>query len=292
MIALIDNFSRISTMLTGLICIYTIAFVLYSISLFMKENSTVYTLGRFSLFVGFVINGWLIVQRWMEAGRPPFKTFYESLVFAAFCIILVYLVLELIRKVKLVGVGSILLALGCLLFAVVKVDVEIINLPPALQSGWFIPHVVIYFIGYGALAVSFATGIMYLFFPDAIVLDQNTGKGRFFTNALGGETVDLEAFTHQLIIVGFTFLNMGLLTGSMWAKFAWGDYWFWDPKENWSLITWTIYLTYFHLRYVKGWRGRKAVVFSIIGFAAIVFTYLGMSALPTASMSEHVYSSK
>ncbi len=288
MITLIENFSRISTLLFGLICIYSLSMVLYGISLFIR-NQSVYTLGRFSLFVGFLINTWLIIERWIEAGRPPFKTFYESLVFAAFCIVLVYLVLELVRKVKLVGFGSILLALIALLVAVMKVDVEIISLPPALQSGWFIPHVVIYFIGYGALAVSFATGIMYLFFPDKYELSQETLKGRFLTNALGGETIDLEEFTHQLIVVGFTFLNLGLLTGSIWAKFAWGDYWFWDPKENWSLITWLIYLTYFHLRYVRGWRGRKAVVFSIIGFLAVIFTYLGMNLLPTAEMSEHVY---
>ncbi len=288
MITLIENFSRISTLLFGLICIYSLSMVLYGISLFIR-NQSVYTLGRFSLFVGFLINGWLIIERWMAAGRPPFKTFYESLVFAAFCIVLVYLVLELVRKVKLVGFGSILMALIALLVAVMKVDVEIISLPPALQSGWFIPHVVIYFIGYGALAVSFATGVMYLFFPDVIELSQDTLKGRFLTNALGGETIDLETFTHQLIVVGFTFLNLGLLTGSIWAKFAWGDYWFWDPKENWSLITWLIYLTYFHLRYVKGWRGRKAVVFSIVGFLAVIFTYLGMHLLPTAEMSEHVY---
>jgi len=289
MIALIENFSRISTLLIALIWIYAVAAVLYGASLFAKSRS-IYTLGRFTLFVGFLINGWLIVERWMAAGRPPFKTFYESLIFAAFCTVLVYLVLELARKVKLVGFASILMALAALLYAVVKVDVEIISLPPALQSGWFVPHVVIYFIGYAALGVSFATGIMYLFFPDEIHLNQETLKGRFLTNALGGEIIDLEAFTHQLIVVGFTFLNLGLLTGSMWAKFAWGDYWFWDPKENWSLITWLIYITYFHLRYVKGWRGRKAVLFAIFGFVAVVFTYLGMHLLPTADMSEHVYS--
>ena len=84
MIGLIENFSRISTLLFGLICIYTFSFVLYTLSLFVK-NKSVYTLGRFSLFVGFIINGWLIGERWIQAGRPPFKTFYESLVFAAFC---------------------------------------------------------------------------------------------------------------------------------------------------------------------------------------------------------------
>lgn len=288
MVTLIDNFSRINTLLFSLIWIYLFSFCLYAISLFVK-NKSVYLLGRLSLYTGFAINGYLIVERWMQAGRPPFKTLYESLVFAAFCTILVYIIIEAMRKVKAIGVISIGMALATLIVAVMKVDVEIISLPPALQSAWFVPHVIIYFIGYGALAVSFATGVLYLFMPDKINLNKDTFKGNFLINALGGEEIDMEDFTHNLIVAGFTFLNLGLLTGSIWAKFAWGDYWFWDPKENWSLVTWLIYLVYFHLRYVKGWRGRKAVIFSIIGFLAVMFTYLGMNVLPTAEMSEHVY---
>ncbi|HEY6005457.1 MAG TPA: cytochrome c biogenesis protein CcsA, partial [Anaeromyxobacter sp.] len=78
--------------------------------------------------------------------------------------------------------------------------------------------------------------------------------------------------------------------GSVWAKSAWGDWWVWDPKENWSLVTWLIFGSYLHLRRVKGWRGDRAAWLVIVGFAVVMFTYLGMSMLPTAEESAHVYS--
>jgi ABC-type transport system involved in cytochrome c biogenesis permease subunit len=89
---------------------------------------------------------------------------------------------------------------------------------------------------------------------------------------------------------GFIMLTLGLLVGSVWAKSAWGDFWVWDPKENWSLVTWLVYGAYLHLRKVRGWRGERAAWLAIIGFAVVMFTYLGMGLLPTAEESAHVYS--
>ena len=73
---------------------------------------------------------------------------------------------------------------------------------------------------------------------------------------------------------------MGILTGSVWAHFAWGSYWSWDPKETWSLITWIIYAIMLHARLVRGWRGKRMAVMAVIGFASVLFTYLGVNNLP------------
>jgi hypothetical protein len=70
---------------------------------------------------------------------------------------------------------------------------------------------------------------------------------------------------------------------------AWGDYWVWDPKENWSLVSWLVYAGYLHLRHVRGWRGDRASWLAIVGFAVVMFTYLGMGMLPTSGESAHVY---
>jgi cytochrome c-type biogenesis protein CcsB len=90
----------------------------------------------------------------------------------------------------------------------------------------------------------------------------------------------LDELTHQLIMFGFLFLTVGIITGAVWANSAWGRYWGWDPKETWSLITWFIYATMLHLRMMAGWRGHRIAVFSIIGFAAVLFTYFGVNLLP------------
>ena len=72
-------------------------------------------------------------------------------------------------------------------------------------------------------------------------------------------------------------MTIGIITGAAWAEYAWGSYWSWDPKETWSLITWFIYAAFLHARLARGWRGKKTAVLSIVGFAAVIFTYLGVN---------------
>jgi cytochrome c-type biogenesis protein CcsB len=262
------------------LCFYVAASALYLVGLLIRTRG-MKIVSSATLYAGFTINTWMIVSRWQEAGRPPFKTLYESLVFLAWCIVLVYIIIEIFHKVRLLGVFSTLGPVLIFLYSLSKRDVEIVNLPAALQSGWFIPHVLVYFIGYAALFIAFATAILYLFFPEKIRVS--------WSDLIGHEYLDFELFTYKTIIFGFTFLSLGLLIGAVWAKSAWGDYWAWDPKENWSLITWLTYAIYLHLRYLKAWRCKKAAWFVIIGFVFVMFTYLGMNALPTSSQSVHLY---
>jgi cytochrome c-type biogenesis protein CcsB len=84
---------------------------------------------------------------------------------------------------------------------------------------------------------------------------------------------------YRALTIGFPLLTLGIITGSVWAQYAWGSYWSWDPKETWSLITWLIYAAVLHARLTVGWRGRKAAWFSIFGFLAVLFTFLGVNLL-------------
>ena len=81
-------------------------------------------------------------------------------------------------------------------------------------------------------------------------------------------------------------LTMGLVTGIVYAKSVWGHFWSWDPKEVWSGVTWLIYAALLHGRISVGWRGQKAAIMSIIGFAALVFTFLGVNFLLTGHHGE------
>ncbi|HSB18582.1 MAG TPA: c-type cytochrome biogenesis protein CcsB [Anaeromyxobacteraceae bacterium] len=233
------------------------------------------------------LNASLIAARWIEADRAPFKSLFESLVFFSFTMGVVYLAMERLYRTRVFGVLAAFGSFAGLAYAVSKWDAEIVKLPPALQSGWFVPHVVVYFVGYGAAA--FATGV-------AIVqlLSGRIGWVKRLLSAkagtvLSGQQLDLEKITYDAIKFAFVMLTLGLLAGSIWAKSAWGDFWVWDPKENWSLVTWLVYGAYLHLRRVRGWRGDRAAWLVIAGFAVVMFTYLGMSMLPTAESSAHVY---
>jgi cytochrome c-type biogenesis protein CcsB len=233
------------------------------------------------LCAGLAVNLFQLFVRWVDTSQPPFKTLFESLVLLAACIALVYLVVELVYRARILGLPS---ALGCaltMLYALSRQDKEAVNLPPALQSGWFIPHVVVYFFGYASLFVGFAASVIYLLRPKPIRLKR--------PDLVPGETIDLEGLLDGAVRFGFVLLTFGLLVGAVWAKAAWGDYWVWDPKETWSLVTWLIFAAYLHLQYVAGWRGRRLAVLVLVGFGAVVFTYLGMALLPTADQSAHVY---
>jgi cytochrome c-type biogenesis protein CcsB len=188
---------------------------------------------------------------------------------------------ELYNKVRFMGLLNSITVVVVIYLAFQYYDTLIQNLMPALQSYWFIPHVVVYFFGYAAGALSFFAAIAYLFFPRPKKLAEH--------NLLGQESLDFDKYTYNLIVFAFVMLGLGLIMGALWAKEAWGTYWAWDPKENWALISFLIYGIYLHIRLVKGWRGKKATWFAIVGFVAIIVTFLGVSYLPSARDSMHVY---
>lgn len=87
----------------------------------------------------------------------------------------------------------------------------------------------------------------------------------------------LDRWGYEAVLLGVPFMTLNLITGAIWAYYAWGRYWGWDPKETWALITWFIYLIYLHMRVLGGWRGRKTALISVLGFFVVIFTYLGVN---------------
>ncbi|MBI1750776.1 MAG: c-type cytochrome biogenesis protein CcsB [Acidobacteria bacterium] len=89
----------------------------------------------------------------------------------------------------------------------------------------------------------------------------------------------LDVLTYKTIGIGFPLLTLMIAAGAYWANRTWGSYWSWDPKETWALITWLVYAGYLHMRITRGWRGRRAAYFAIIGFAVVLFTFFGVTYL-------------
>jgi cytochrome c-type biogenesis protein CcsB len=154
-----------------------------------------------------------------------------------------------------------------------NISSQIQPLIPALKSNWLISHVITCFFGYAAFALSFGVSIMYLLKR----LDTAEKDNRFLR--LIPSTAILDDLNYQMIVIGFLMLTLGIITGSVWAHSAWGTYWSWDPKETWSLITWLVYASVIHTRLVKGWKGKKIAILSIVGFACVLFTYFGVNYL-------------
>jgi cytochrome c-type biogenesis protein CcsB len=90
----------------------------------------------------------------------------------------------------------------------------------------------------------------------------------------------LDEITYKSIAIGFPIFTLGgLIFGAIWADQAWGKYWTWDPKETWSLITWFFYAFFLHSRLMRGWKGKKVAIVAVLGFMAVIFTYLGVNLL-------------
>ncbi len=223
------------------------------------------------------ISGFIL--RWIESyqmgiGRAPLSNLYESLVFFALTISLIYLIIE--QKYKNRSMGAFILPLAFLVLAYASLSPNISDriqpLVPALKSNWLIAHVVTCFIGYAAFAIAFGLSIMF------ILRQRSKIEGSILKRF--PESRILDELTYQMVMLGFLFLSIGIITGAVWANSAWGRYWGWDPKETWSLITWFVYSTLIHARMMRGWHGKRIAWLSIVGFMAVMFTYFGVNLLP------------
>jgi len=264
--------------------------LLLNISLFTYLGSTILYLayfifrspmlglgGTIATIGGFIVQTSGIIRRWVESyqmgpnmGHAPLSNMYESLVFFAWSIALIYIFLEYRSKNRLLGAfvmpfAFLSMALGSLL------NKDIQPLVNALQSNWLIAHVVTCFLGYAAFAIACGLGIMYL-------LKATQSKEDGLLAALPPQRW-IEDLTHKTILFGFLLLTAGIITGAIWANSAWGTYWSWDPKETWSLITWFIYGATLHARFTKGWGGKRIAWLAVLGFLSVIFTYYGVNFL-------------
>ena len=258
--------------------VYAFASFLYIGSWTFKKELLA-KLGIIILILGFTGNTLGIIMRWKESyemgyGHAPFSNMYESLVFFSWTVAFLYIFVEYKYKERIIGVFTTPLIFLAIAYASLAPNIhdKITPLVPALKSNWLIAHVITCFLGYAGFAVGFGFSIMYLLKPEKN--KQNSFWSRFPSTSIIDELV------YQMVIFGFLFLTIGIITGSVWANSAWGTYWSWDPKETWSLITWFIYAILLHLRMMRGWHGKRIAWVSIIGFKAVLFTYFGVNYLP------------
>ena len=214
-----------------------------------------------------VVLAGFILMLWLSLGRPPLRTMGETRLWYSFFAGLSGLFTYLRWRYKWILSFSTLLSTVFILLNVLKPEIHDQTLMPALQSPWFIPHVTVYMFSYSLLGCAFLIGVVRLF---------RASEG-------------LLTAADTLVYIGVAFLTFGMLSGSIWAKSAWGHFWNWDPKETWALITWLVYLLYIHLRlYRRGSAGLYCFLL-IFAFACLQMCWWGINYLPSAAGSVHVY---
>jgi ABC-type transport system involved in cytochrome c biogenesis permease subunit len=221
----------------------------------LKLSRTLYALG-------FVIACLSFAYRWYHVHHVPMQNLFEVFI----CLgALIWPISQFSRRFLAVG-GVHYLASDTFLGLIVLIpagfffNAEPQHLPPALQSWLFAPHVAVYMLSYVFMAkAAFEASCQFAIKPQSSP-----------PNLVVGEQA-----AYRMVCVGFPLLTAGLILGSIWGQFAWGDYWGWDPKELWSLASWLVYLAYFHFRYMFGRKYKRInSLWPLLGMAVILITLL------------------
>lgn len=254
--------------------LFVSAMVLYflgtalSLSYLLRRSDT---LSRTLLIVtglGFLLHSAALVTKMVGGGAAPLASFREAMSFFSWALVLVFLLVEFRHRVPVLGAFILPIAFISIVSAA-ALPQEVPTLEPVLKTVWV--HVILSMLGTVGFAVAFAAGIMY-------VIQDGLLKSKRF-NVLYAKLPPLDFLDHlnqQSIVLGFPLLTLGIITGALSAEFARGAYLTWNPEQTWALITWVFYFVVLVGRMTVGWRAKRAAYLTIIGFAGVVLTFIGV----------------
>nr|YP_009547693.1 cytochrome c heme attachment protein [Antrophyum semicostatum]AYW16296.1 cytochrome c heme attachment protein [Antrophyum semicostatum] len=282
------------------------------IDLFYQKDK-LYQFNRNNMKIVFLCTTGFLIIRCFQAGHLPLGNLYESMIFLSWIFSLLYLMSYVRNQNRLTRTVLGPSATFINAFATLSLPDQMqysTSLVPALQSHWLMMHV-------SAMLISYATSLcgsllaivlLSLFFSELgsypiktlgsnwkeniyIFYDTNYQvlnkkidvKGYFYLLIATVQKCQiinyLDRWTYQLISLGFSFLTIGILSGSVWANEAWGSFWSWDPKETWALVTWLIYAIYLHIKIDERWNGEIPAAAASTGFSLIWICFLGVNLL-------------
>lgn len=249
----------------------------------------------------------LLGLRWLEFGYFPLSNLYESLMFLAWSITFITILVENQSQISIITSLSVPIALFVCGFASLSLPESMQSpapLVPALKSNWLMMHVTVMMVSYASLIVGSLLGIFFLIlswgrkekvqlqgnsigrtFPVSSVKMTAPVASSFFENLPTqsrdrlGLLESVDNLSYRTISFGFPLLTLGIIAGAVWANEAWGSYWSWDPKETWALITWIVFASYLHARLSKEWQGEKPALIAAVGFVVVWICYLGVNFL-------------
>ena len=252
-----------------MIILWTISIIIQYLP-FIKKSKNL--LSYIFSFTGIVLILFFIIFLWIQLERPPMRTLGETRLWYSFFLPIIGIVTFVRWKYKWFLAYSFGLAILFLIINLLHPEIYSKTLMPALQSPWFVPHVIVYIFSYALLAASSLVAIFGLY--------------QTYFKTLLSKTINL---ADNLVYIGFSFLTAGLIFGAFWAKEAWGHYWTWDPKETWAFLTWISYLLYMHFRYFHKKRTTTQLWILSLAFVVLLVCWFAINYLPSAANSVHTY---
>jgi cytochrome c-type biogenesis protein CcsB len=194
--------------------------------------------------------------------------FHEALSFFSWMLILVFLAVEFRHHLHVLGSFIVPLALLSLVSAAALPEAAP-TLTPVFGTLWV--HVTLSMLGTVGFAVAFVAGVMYL------IQDGLLKSKRFNVLYSKLPALDfLDNLNQRSIVTGFPLLTLGIITGALSAEFSRGSYVNWNPEQVWALVTWVFYFVVLTGRLTVGWRAKRAAYLTIIGFAGVILTLIGV----------------
>ena len=216
------------------------------------------------MFAAFAALTYCEYLRWTISGTLPMANGYETMLFVAWIVMLVSLVLSLRFRI-LLTCGFLMSGFFLLVSHIGQMDPQISHVMPVLNSPLLSVHVSIIMMGFALLSLTFICGIT------AIIV-------RLFNRNSTNITLGLEQLSLLFLYPATTALGIGIFVGAIWANVSWGEYWGWDPKEVWALITFMVYAVALHPKTMPQLRRPMAFhVFMVLAFMTIIMTYFGVN---------------
>ena len=226
--------------------------------------------------LAFGIHALGVLTRGMAAGRAPWGNMYEFAMTGALAVAAAYLVLVRTHRLRWLGLlvsGFVVMVLGA---AVLTLYVPAGPLVPALQSYWLVIHVAAAAVAGGGFTVGALASVLYLVKSGA---QRRAAAGTPQPGYLARlpDAVRIDRIAYRVHAFAFPLWTFAVLCGAIWAEYAWGRYWGWDPKEVWAFITWVVYAAYLHARATAGWQGKLAAWIALAGFTTFLFNFVGIN---------------
>lgn len=230
--------------------------------------------GRVVFVVATVILAAGVAMRAVGVGRVPWGNMYEfSITGAAVAAVVLIVLWRYYPTARAASVWAGLLIFISLGVAVTVLYVAPGPIVPALRSFWMVIHVGAAVTAFGLFTVGAALSALQ-------IAAERAERHGVATGVLGAlpDSGNLERLSYRLTAIAFPIWTIGpLILGAVWAEVSWGRYWGWDPKEVWALITWLAYAAFLHARATAGWKGTKASVVALLGYATLIFSYFGVN---------------
>lgn len=234
---------------------------LYIRRVFMAKMAT------WVITAAFITHTIFFILRYAETGQAAVVRLHETLSLFAWTITGVYLAFQLKTKTRVLGAFVSPVALLLMILASVGLAGQV-SIPHALQGKLVPIHVFFAVTGEALFCLASLAGAMYLI-QEGLIKSKNMGS---FTRILPALN-DLDWINHMSLLLGFPFLTLGILAGSLWAQTVWGSLWQWDPKQLWTMAVWIFYAVILHQRMAIGWKGHKAALFSALAFIFLLVSF-------------------